>query len=151
MYRRIATPSPLSTPSCLLMKPSIQTCLCLMYRAICMCPASLMHPDIPHICWPSAQCTGRRFTETHISACDFLDKEMEAMSTCTHIMLTWSDHTLGQCARAVGLLALYELWGFLLSSLVTLLVPDLRLTHLSEFRQAEEVVTFCNCNHVKVL
>lgn len=118
-------PPPLSTPSCFLMKPSIQTCLCLLYRAICVCPASLMHPDIPHMCWPSVQCTGRRFSEMHISACDILDKEMGAMSICTYIMLTWNDHTLGQCTRAVGLLTHYELWGFLLSSLVTLFVPVL--------------------------
>lgn len=60
---------------------------------------------------------------------------------------TWSVHQ--SCGSPHSLWAV----GFspFISSYSVCACTDLCLTHLSESRQAEEVVTLCNCNHVKVL
>lgn len=144
-------PPPLSTPSCFLMKPSIQTCLCLLYRAICVCPASLMHPDIPHVL---AICTVHR-QEVQWDAYFCLWYSGQRNGSHVHLHShhanlewphTWSVHQ--SCGSPHSLWAV----GFspFISSYSVSACTDLCLTHLS-VRQAEEVVTLCNCNHVKVL
>lgn len=143
------------------MQPSIQACLCVPYSVICRCPASLTH--LSHMCWPSVQCVCRRFSEM---SCFCLWFPGQKNGRCIH---RHSHHTDGawphtwpgvpgaepspQSLADFSCVSACSLWGFLLSFLVILSVLALISTWLTfqRPRQTGEVITLCNCNHVKVL
>lgn len=85
-----------SIPSCFLTQPSIQACLCMPSRVICICPAS--PPRVSHMCWPSVGCTCGRFSHRRRSACDFPDKGTGVVSPRAPTTPRVCDHTLGQRA-----------------------------------------------------